>query len=99
MSLMESLETLIEVVRRIEVNAKENFDSINGKIDSIIERNGAADLVINTIKTNQDNHDATDKAMFTKIEKKHSGYDKFVLGVLIFGIVESVGIIIGFAMK
>lgn len=96
---MESLETLIEVVRRIEVNAKENFNSINGKIDSIIERNGAADLVINTIKTNQDNHDKADKDMFAKIEKKQTGYDGFIRGVLIFAIVELVGIIVAFAMK
>lgn len=92
MNIMQNLETIVEIVMRLEANAKENFDTINKKIDNIIERNSDADVIINTIKVNQENHDKNDQSMFTEIKTKHTGYDKFIRGVLIFLILELIGI-------
>ena len=83
---MEHIEFIVDTVKKMD-----------GKIDSIIERNGNADAIIATIKANQENHDRADTEMFKDIKKKQDGYDKFIRGTLIFLIIESVGIICAFA--
>lgn len=86
-----------EELARIEVMLKtvtETSQANSQKLDAIIERNAKADTALALVSQDMKQHHADDDSKFAAIEKKHGGYDKFIRGLLVFAIVELVGIVL-----
>ena len=66
---------------------------MDSKVDDIIKRNAKADSAIAVLQTEIVNHGKEDDDRFNANDKKHTMYDKFIIGLLAFGILQLLAIV------
>lgn len=91
-----------EQFARIETmltNVIKTSASNSNKLDSIIERNAKTDTQLALLKQSVESHNKEDDIRFSDINKKHSGYDKFIRGILVFAVAELIGVLGAILLK